>query len=152
LDAKSGLQRIVTKYIDYAKHAASTNNFEKALKRLDKAEQITPGAESIQFTREEIKLQQAAYLAEQKAREEQQARLAREREKQLAEAEQKRLAEEEEAKRLADAEKQRLQAEIEQLKKQTEALKQSSVEQIDTRTTSENVAPAIVINIKGTDQ
>ncbi len=54
--AKQGMQKIADKYIELARQATDSGNFEKALANLDRAEQILPNTENIKTARKEIEL------------------------------------------------------------------------------------------------
>jgi hypothetical protein len=56
MKAKQGLQNIVDKYIELARHAASNGNYNNAFANLDKATSILPNEENIKSTREAIEL------------------------------------------------------------------------------------------------
>ena len=83
-EAKQGLQNIVDKYIALAHQAANSEEHDKAIANLDKADKILPDSENIKKVREEIGL---------KVKEKEEQRLA-EIERQRQEEEQKGVEEE----------------------------------------------------------
>ena len=106
-EAKQGLENIVGKYIALAKQAASSEEYDKSIIRLDKAERVIPNAMNIQYAREEIESGKTK-KEQQKAEEE----------NRLVELERQRKAQE--LQRKTTLEKKKLDAEKMQAKKEDE--------------------------------
>jgi serine/threonine protein kinase len=114
--ALAGLHNILTRYLVLAKAAANENNFDLAKGYLNKAEAVSPGAESIAAAHVALDKRKFTY-AEERVRAQTEARQAAEDERQRMEA--ARRATEQERKRLeiarraADEERRKIKAERE---------------------------------------
>lgn len=63
--AQRGMRRIVEEYVKLSGRASASASFEKAERYLDKAEEISPGAENIEIAREELSESQSKHQAAQ---------------------------------------------------------------------------------------